>query len=938
VSNLRSQNDRTRGLALRTNHQRKLDSGKLAAVKRNRALRVESLEPRTMLYAYPFGALPDDTGEYMLGDVAVNVVLMESDPTLAPYDNNPLNHPTQPGIGAEIEDWDGTGTAINSIAAVKNKVLASLQWWKDTLVTMFPNAPGNLQNFHINWEYADNPVRTGYEPIARTSNEFVGAQPGTGWLYDFLDLVDFNTTGNFSSDIRAYNDYTRQQANTDWAFTIFVVNNANDDDKFFAPGGAFDQAFSFAGGRFMIVPANRPTKTFTHEAGHQFWALDQYLGGGTYDSQRGYYNTPNLNAADNPEEGFVQADSIMTNDPLMANSFNNHTLDVYAMAQLGWQDTNTPYGEANNGIFDVLDVPFTLTGLGQYNAVTGKYEFRGATHVNTYPNLNSSGTRSDITINQVRILEASIDGGPWESVASFPARTYQTDIIVDIPLGPGSHEIRIRSADTRTGVKSNVFVGSTDEPVQDSEAGISGVVFLDENSNGSWDSGEPLQPDVGLAVTDFADDPIQLNFVIEPSDEEYTEGQRLDGVHPDVTLSAIGTGRGTGGVYARTSSILTSPGNRVFAGQQITGAVLPTWNSNQRLKVQFASPVSFVSLRAYGSSTASSSFARLEAYTADGVLVQRFTAGGLSKTGFTEMTVDRPQGDIDHVIAYGHLGTSVVLDTLRWGPAASATTNSFGVYDFGYLPDGSYRVHLSAPPGYSVTTPITGYASVSVVGGKAAGSVNFGIAVTGTFHRFHNQTNAFNVDNDSGNFVVPNDALAVINFLNAFGSLGEGEIAPEVNPNVVGYIDVNDDGFCAPNDALDVINYINAHGSGNSGPGGEPPPAGSFPGGGNGEGESRLIVPQNAADYFAQREMPLLQLPGDDEPCGCARCVGSATDQILQQQSPLLIRPEPIFARSWFNPITTASATRLPDDTPATIDEAIDDLFADLSDQDVFNR
>ena len=268
------------------------------AKRRCRRLRLEWLEQRNLLasYTYPYGAQSFDTGEFMLGDIAVNVVLMESDPTLAPYDNNPVDHPTNPGRGAPVENW-----TAGAIAAVKANVTAGLQWWKDTLYNVFPNAPANLLNFHINWEHADSPVPTGYEPIARTSDEFLvfnGSTAG-GWVYDFLSYVGFDESGNFSADLRSYNDYSRQTAQTDWAFTIFVVNNAADSDKLFAPGGSFSQAFAFAGGRFMVVPASRPASTYAHETGHQFWAIDQYLGGGTYASRRGYYNTQNYNAADN---------------------------------------------------------------------------------------------------------------------------------------------------------------------------------------------------------------------------------------------------------------------------------------------------------------------------------------------------------------------------------------------------------------------------------------------------------------------------------------------------------------------------------------------------------------------------------------------------------------------------------------------------------------
>src|SRR5439155_5154437 len=248
----------------------------------------------------------------------------------------------------------------------------------------------------------------------RISNDFMGDSlsptGGKGWIFDFLNQVHFNAADDFSTDIRAFNDYTRQQAGTDWAFTMFVVNNDNDPDKLFGIGGSFTQAFSYAGGRFMIVPSSRPASTYSHETGHQFWALDEYLGGGTYTAQRGYYNTPNLNAADNPTPGFVQAPSIMGNDyydaqhvfhPTLTTAYNNHQLDPYTMATIGWQDTD------HNGIMDVLDVPCSLQGFGQYNSTTGLYNFSGYSHVNTLPNMNSSGTSDDISINQLNVVQAS---------------------------------------------------------------------------------------------------------------------------------------------------------------------------------------------------------------------------------------------------------------------------------------------------------------------------------------------------------------------------------------------------------------------------------------------------------------------------------------------------------------------------------------------------
>ena len=47
--------------------------------KRFRKLAVESLETRRVMASLPFGAEADDTGEFMLGRVAVTPVFLESD-------------------------------------------------------------------------------------------------------------------------------------------------------------------------------------------------------------------------------------------------------------------------------------------------------------------------------------------------------------------------------------------------------------------------------------------------------------------------------------------------------------------------------------------------------------------------------------------------------------------------------------------------------------------------------------------------------------------------------------------------------------------------------------------------------------------------------------------------------------------------------------------
>lgn len=822
-----------------------------------RRLGAEPLEPRTLLSTLPFGAMPDDTGEYMLGKVVVNVVLMESDPSLAPYDNNPPDHPQQPGIGAPAEDWTS-----ELIAAVKGKVNEGLQWWKETLVNMFPLVPSGLLDFQVNWQYADNPVRTGYEPIARPSNDFAL------WIYDFLNLVGFNQSGNFSTDIRAYNDFTRRQASADWAFTIFVVNNTVDADKLFAPGGSFSQAFSFSGGRFMVVPASRPASTFAHEIGHQFWGLDEYMGGGTYLSRRGYYNTQNLNAADNPAPGFVQADSIMSNGTSLANAYVNRTSPPSTLAMIGWQDSD------NNGIFDVLDVPFTLYGSGQYSAASGLYTFNGFATVNTLPNRNPAGLGNDITINQIREIQAAVDDGPWQTVLVLPPRTYQTSVTVHVPVPPtGSHTIRIRAVDTLTRVTSNVFVGETNRPTAQGP-GINGVVFRDDNRNGQWDSGEPGLPDVGVELLDLNDQPLDLQHFVEPS--EWPQGTILNQIEPGALIAAVGGGLQNNDVLARTSSRAPSAG-RVFTATSFNGQALETWTAGRKLKVIFDAPVGTVSIRVYGGQGITPAFGRLEAYDANDNLLTRVTSTAVTGTSFRTLTVNRVAGDIKYVLVYGHANTEVVLDTLQWGPAASATTNTLGAYSLAYLPDGTYKVRVTPPAGYVVTTPPGGVATVVVSGGMTLGSVNFGIGFGSAIRPFHNAANPFNVDNDPSNLVSPIDALMVINFLNSqFG--GEGEIPNTYTPQTIGYIDVNNDGLATPIDALLVINYLNSNLRGGSGGEAPPEPGGWTVGGQGGDGPGgegeELPPPRTAAEYYARAFVQIGQIPGTDQPCTCGTCLG----------------------------------------------------------------
>ena len=770
-----------------TNHLKKLGLARRAIIRPSRRLTLERLESRSLFAGLPFGAAPEDTGEFMLGRIAVTPVFLESTGQIDP----------------NTENW-----TLAQKTTVLNNIQSGLNWWKQLLAT---KSTIQSLDFVIDTTYVDTPAPTPFEPISRISNAY------SDWVSQFLVDRGFSQSSQLDTNMRAFNNSQRVKLSTDWSFTIFVVNSQNDGDGNFAPGGSFDRAFSFAGGLFQIVPSTRPASTFTHETGHMFWARDEYIGGSNYFQKRGYYNSQNTNAIDlNPAPSFVQVDSIMSSGGALDRAFQNVTTSDATLAQIGWVDSD------NDGIFDVLDVPLKLEGLGQLNATGTTYSFVGRAVVQTLPNVNSAGLQNDITINRIGRIEYRFNGGNWQTITT--PNDYQVELNLSIPVPAGTTgAIEIRAIESSIGITSNVF-GGTLGPTRDTASvpGIQGFAWSDVNRDGKWQSTETGIANARVRLVDNNRQSLVLQSRIEP--DNFSVGSIASNQN-GVLIEAIGEDtNGMVGVFTDSSATTGSKVFRPFSTSQI--AYVDTFRGDQQqLRITFAQPTTSVAIDAIAGGD--NTIARLDAYSSNGKLIRRFQSGALNTGGTVTMQVGSDVADIAFVIARGIRNSKIKLDNLVIGPATETKTSVNGSYVLPGIPTGTYQIEITPQsPTYDFVQPSTGLRSLAIVAGAVNAHEDFSLRPA--VSPWQNQVQRQDVNNDG--LVSALDVLVTINEINRNGA------RPLENSGVVSppFYDVDGNRNIEALDVLIVINFINSTQ-------------------GNGEGESIFLDEMGAAESMVRK-------------------------------------------------------------------------------------
>jgi len=313
-----------------------------------------------------------ETSEYLIGRVAVSILLPESDGRIDP----------------STEDW-----TEEERMAVLSEISAALDWW----AALEPKA-------HLTFVYDNGdavPIPTGYEPISRPySDEAL-------WIGEVMAAQGY-TDASYFDRVRRYNNDLRDAHDTDWAFTIFVVDSSHDDDHRFADGGF---AYAYLGGPFLVMTygnggygIHNMDAVAAHEIGHIFWALDQYHAARQSCTRRsGYLGVENLNS----QYGGCPSDepSIMRGQ---VASYASSDIDPYARGQIGWRDSD------GDGILDPLDTTLSIVSSGYVTHVahSNVLTFTGSVRDEPFP----SPLRRSVTINTITRIQYRVAGGEWRDV------------------------------------------------------------------------------------------------------------------------------------------------------------------------------------------------------------------------------------------------------------------------------------------------------------------------------------------------------------------------------------------------------------------------------------------------------------------------------------------------------------------------------------------
>ena len=356
-----------------------------------------TMSPQDAYSNVPYGADYYDTSEFMAGSVAVGVWLLEDAGTTYTWTVAEKNQ-TYGGVQAGLDNWVRKGGA-------------------PAFLTFF------IQQ-HSDVPVSGTPIENPMSMDETWVNEVLG---NAGW-----------TGANGFEKCFAYNNSIRTLFNTNWCYSIVIVDSNPSVNQGLFPGGGY--AWAYYGGPWVFM-ARYCTWAYNynryyavvpmHESGHIFMATDEY---NSFAQNGGYMN-------------------ILDNDGAQCIMDMNDSLFVcYATrGQIGQRDNNS------NGIIDPLDPPpaASLTPVSPDPTSNPTPTWSGHAQVVRLANLNPLSNYSpphDQTIARLNAVECRADGGAWTAATASDGAFdgYGEDFTwtPSAPLAEGGHLIEARARTT----------------------------------------------------------------------------------------------------------------------------------------------------------------------------------------------------------------------------------------------------------------------------------------------------------------------------------------------------------------------------------------------------------------------------------------------------------------------------------------------------------
>ena len=264
--------------------------------------------------ARPLWGAENQTSVYMLGDIGVSLLLMESEQTgecVGP--NYPEDWTTAERNKSYYEVAEGLGN-LARLALPYDRVT---YWMAETSV-----------------------LSTSIEPIQHNHTD-------STWVSEAMNDLGF-TSGNYVTRMRSLCNARRAEPQFafDWWLITFMIRDVCDSDRRFSDGAI---AFGSYYGPRMTLPykngyiysENELDDVARHEVCHLFGAADEYYATDCY-APWGYLRVPNTNDID-----------CNHTEPCTMYNCMDSTLCTYTRGQIGWMDSDEPPDYA----YDPIDHP-----------------------------------------------------------------------------------------------------------------------------------------------------------------------------------------------------------------------------------------------------------------------------------------------------------------------------------------------------------------------------------------------------------------------------------------------------------------------------------------------------------------------------------------------------------------------------------------------------